>query len=154
LATGKEVLTLKGHQSAIRDVAFTRDGKGIIGNADLSPVLWSLTPSDLPKLDGPADALWETLASADGAQAYGLVWALAADPKMAVRFLSERIKASELTLSREQFDKWVANLDNPQFRTREAAEKNLLQAGLKVPIAWLRQAIAEAKGDEMSARLQ
>lgn len=154
LATNKEVLVLAGHESNIRDVAFTRDGKGIIGNADLSPVLWSITPSDLPKLDMSADAMWNLLASDDSAKAYRLVWALARDPKTAVKMFSERIKPSDLTISREQFDKWVANLDSPQFRTREAAEKNLLQAGLKAPIGWLRQAIAEAKGDEVIARLQ
>jgi WD40 repeat protein len=153
LATAKEVLTLSGHDSAVRDVAFTRDGRGIIGNADMSPVLWSLDPRDPAEAEGSPDRHWQTLASEDGAKAYRLVWALSKDSKAAVKLLSERIDPKNLAIGREQFDKWVTALDSPQFRVREAAERGLMQAGLKVPIEWLRKALADAKGDEPRARL-
>ncbi len=152
LATGKEVLELTGHDSAVRDVAFTRDSKGIIGNADLSPILWSLAPKDLPGIDG-ADAMWETLGSEDGAKAYRLVWALAKEPKRAISLFHERIDAKSLALAREQFDKWVAGMDSPRFCAREVAERNLMQAGVRVPVEWLRKALADAKSDELIARL-
>ena len=47
----------------------------------------------------------------------------------------------------------MADLDSPQFRVREAAEKGLTVAGGKVPVGWLRKAVADAKGDEPRARL-
>ena len=49
---------------------------------------------------------------------------------------------------RGRFDKLISNLDSPQFRTREAAERELTQAGFKVPRTWLRDALAKAKSDE------
>jgi hypothetical protein len=56
-------------------------------------------------------------------------------------------------MERPQFDKWVAGLDHPQFRVREASEKSIAQGGLKVPAAWLRQALAATTSDEVRTRL-
>jgi len=153
LASSKEVLTLTGHDSGVRDVAFTRDGRGIIGNADLAPVLWSLEPRDLPAVDGPANALWEALASDDGAKAYRLQWALVKNARVAVTLFKDKVNPAELAADRTRFDKLLANLDSPQFRAREAAERELLQAGSKIPVPWLRTALADAKSDELRARL-
>jgi WD40 repeat protein len=154
LATGKEAMNISGHDSSVRDIAFTRDGKGIIGNADLSPVLWTLNPKELLTTDRPIDTLWEQLATNDAPVAYRLVWSLAKDPKRAVELFKEKIKPKELAIEREQFDKWLADLDSPQFRAREVAERSMTQAGLKVPVDWLRKAIADTKGDEAMARLR
>lgn len=150
LASGKKVLELTGHDSNVRDVAFTPDGKGIIGNADLAPVLWALDPRDNAKPDA---ATWDVLASDDGAKAYRAQWALVRDPAAAVKLLTEKVKPAELALDRAKFDQWVADLDSPQFRLREAAERELTRSGLRVPLGWLRKALAESKGDEPRARL-
>src|SRR5262249_28582959 len=153
LLSGKEVLTLTGHDSLVRDVVFTRDGRGIVGNADLAPVLWSLTPKDLPAVDGAADDLWSGLASDDGPNTYRLVWALARNPKIAADLFKQKVNPADLVFDRARFDKLVANLDSPQFRTREASERELTQAGLKVPLQFLRKALTDAKSDESRARL-
>jgi hypothetical protein len=73
---------------------------------------------------------------------------------MAIKLFSEFVKPGELTIARDQFDKWVDALDSPLFRAREIAERDLKRAGLKVPIAWLRKALADAKSDEAIARLK
>jgi WD40 repeat protein len=153
MGSGKEVLSIAGHDSPARDVVFTRDGRHIVGNADLSPVLWSLIPKDLPTLEGSAADIWQSLASEDGARAYRLVWALSRNPKRAVQILADQVKPAELTIDRTTYDKWVANLDSPQFRVREAAERELLRASLKIPKAWLRQTFDDSKVDEVRARL-
>ena len=93
------------------------------------------------------------MADTDGAKAYRAEWALVNDPAAAVKLFSEHIKPAELAISKAQFDKWVAALDSPQFRAREAAERELRAAGGKVPVGWLRKALADAKGDEPRARL-
>jgi RNA polymerase sigma factor (sigma-70 family) len=148
LATGKPLARFHGHQSWVTQVAFTRDGRGLLSNADLAPVLWDLCPAELPK-----DGLWDLLADDDAAKAYRAQWALIRDPKTAVALLNEKVNPADLAVKREQFDKWVADLDSPQFRAREAAEKALTAAGGKVPIGWVRKALADSKVDEPRARL-
>jgi WD40 repeat protein len=154
LVTAKEVHVLRAHDGPVRDVVFTRDGRGIIGNAELAPVLWSLEPKELLATDRPANAIWEQLATDDGRIAYRLVWSLVKEPKRALELFKQYIKPAELVMDRKAFDKWVVDLDSPQFRTRETAERELNIAGRKVPITWLRKAIADAKTDEPIARLK
>jgi WD40 repeat protein len=153
LATGKQVLTLSGHDSSISQVAFTRDGRGLISNADLAPVLWELAPKDLPSLDGPVDALWEGLATEDAGKAYPVQWALARNPKVAVKLFGDRVNPADQAMERATFDKLAADLDSPRFTVREKAEKDLMTAAYRVPVAWLRQAQAAAKSDEQRTRL-
>ena len=147
LASGSRVLDLGGHDSPVTQVAFTKDGRGLVSNADLAPVLWDLCPKDLP-----TDGLWELLADADAAKAYRAKWALIKDPAAGVKLLGEKVKLADGAVSRKQFDQWVADLENPQFRAREAAEKGLSGGG--VPARWLRKALADAKTDESRTRLR
>ncbi len=153
LMTGKRLRTITGHDSLVREAAFTRDGKGLVGNADLAPTLWSLMPRDLPADAGPAEALWETLAKNDGEKTFYAQWALVRDSKAAVSVFKERVKPAEQAMERAQFDKLVADLDSAQFRTREFAEKELAKAGHKIPVSWLRQALEGAKSTEQATRL-
>jgi WD40 repeat protein len=148
LTTWAKVHELTGHDSPILQLAFTKDGRGLVSNADLSPILWDLCPKDLPK-----DGHWQALASDDGAEAYRAQWALIKDPPAAVKLLGEQVKPAELGVRRKQFDQWVADLDSPQFKVREAAEKELTAAGYKVSVGWLRTAVEQAKSDESRARL-
>src|SRR5262249_14592896 len=153
IATGKQVLTFGGHDSQVRDVAFTRDGRGLVANADLAPTLWALTPKDLPAVDGPPKPLWEALATEDGAKAFPPEWALANHPKVAVKVFGERVHPADQALERARFDKLAGDLDSPRFAVREVAEKELTKAGYRVPVAWLRAARTAAKSDEVRARL-
>jgi hypothetical protein len=150
--TEKAVLTVGPHDSMVRDVAFTPDGRGVVGNADLAPILWDLCPKDLHTAES-ADKVWTDLATADAERAYRLVWGLVRDPEAAVKLFGDRVKPAELAVPRADFDKWVANLDSPQFRAREAAERETIKAGTRVPVGWLRKAVADAKSDEQRARL-
>ena len=154
LASARQLFAITGHDSLVRDLTFTRDGRGLIGNADLAPILWSLEPKDLPKVDGPTDEMWETLASDDAAKAYRLQWALVRNPKTAVALFGEKIKPNELVVDPAQFKKWLGNLDGAQFRTREIAERELMQAGHRVPVGWLSKALREAKSEELRSRLE
>jgi hypothetical protein len=70
-----------------------------------------------------------------------------------VKLFAEKVKPAELAVPRADFDKWVAGLDSPQFRAREAAERELARAGSRMPVGWLRKALADAKSDEQRARL-
>ena len=150
LATGKKVRTLTGHDSPVREVEFTPNGRGIVGNADLAPILWTLDPNDGTKVDA---GTWDVLASDDGAKVYPAQWALVRDPAAAVKLLGEKIQPAELALARAKFDKWVADVDSPRFRVRELAEQELKRAGIRLPLGWVRKALADSKSDEARARL-
>ncbi|HJZ92660.1 MAG TPA: sigma-70 family RNA polymerase sigma factor [Gemmataceae bacterium] len=153
LATGKQAIKFDGHLAGVTQVEFTRDGRGLISSADLAPVLWDLCPKDLPALDGPADALWDVLGGEDAAKTYRLQWALARHAKAAVKLLAERVDPADQALERAKFDKLTGDLDSPRFAVREKAEKELIAAGYRVPVVWLRTALAETKSDEFRARL-
>jgi len=153
-ASGIKLHTITGHDSVPWEVAFTPNYQGIIANADLAPVLWSLKPKDLPPIDGPADALWQTLESTDGPAVFRLQWALASNSKAAVSLLTAKAKPTAGLMERARFDKLVAALDSPQFRARESAERELVQARHAVPLEWVRQALAKAKSDEQWSRLE
>ena len=154
LASGKQVFSIIGHDSLVRELAFTPNGRGIVGNADLAPILWSLEPKDLPTIDGSADAMWDTLASDDAARAYRLQWALVRNPKTAVTLLGGKVKVDDLVIDSARFNKWVTDLNSPRFRTREATEKQIAQAGFRVPMEWLVKSLGEAKSEEVRTRLE
>jgi RNA polymerase sigma factor (sigma-70 family) len=152
-ASGKELLVRNGHDAEITQVAFTPDGRGLLTNADLAPILWDLTPTDLPKLDAKPDELFALLASDDAAKVYRLQWALIREPDAVVKLLAERIKPTEWGVERQQFDQWIAYLDNPRFAVREKALKDLTDADTKVPLVWLRTSLKETKSEEVNMRL-
>src|SRR5262245_55819722 len=152
VATARHVHLVGEHLSQVRDLAFTRDGRYLVGNADVAPILWDLAPPDLPKLSS-LDATWEGLSSDDGAKAYPLLWALIRNPGAAVTLFRERLNADTAVVSPEQFQKWLADLDSPRFSVRETAERDLLLARGKLPTDWLKKAQAETRSVEVNARL-
>jgi DNA-binding beta-propeller fold protein YncE len=154
LASARKAYTIAGLDGSPRNLAFTRDGRGVLTSTGAAPFLWSLKPKDLPRTDGPADALWEGLGSEDTAAAYRLVWALSENPKAAVAIFRDRVRPKELALVRERFDRLVAGLDSAEYAARERAERALTTAGFTVPGGWLRQALAEARSEEVRARLE
>jgi WD40 repeat protein len=153
LASSRRVRTIAGHDSPVREMAFTRDGGGLIGNAGPAPVLWSLAPKELPGINRPADVLWDALGSEDAAAAYGLQWALIADSAAAVKLFASRVRPAELVLPRARFDRLVAGVDSPEYAERERSERDLTAAGITIPAAWLRQALAKSGSEEVQARL-
>lgn len=152
IMTGARLRTLAGLDSEARDIVFTRDGKGLIANADLAPTLWDLMPKQSVATGSP-EVAWDLLASDDAEKAFQAQSFLVRDPKAAVLLLAEHIKPAETFIERAHFDKLVRDLDSEQFRTREFAEKELKKAGHKVPVAWLRQTHEATKSTEQAKRL-
>jgi hypothetical protein len=153
VTSGRKVHTIVGLEAPPRELAFTRDGRGLIISAGPAPILWTLKPKDQPRTDGSIDALWEALGSDDASASYRLIWALIDDPKAAVRIASAHVHPAELVLNHARFDRLVAALDGPRFAERERAEVELLRSGIAVPIPWLRQAQADTKSEEVRTRV-
>jgi WD40 repeat protein len=152
VATARHVHLVGEHLSHVRNLAFTCDGRYLVGHSDLAPILWDLAPPDLPKLGSP-DATWEGLSSDDGAKAYRLLWALIRNPGAAVTLFRERLNADTAAISPEQLQKWLADLDSPRFIVRETAERDLLLARGKLSADWLKKALEETKSEEVKPRL-
>jgi hypothetical protein len=153
VASGRRAHAITGLDAVPRELAFTRDGRGLIVSTGPAPVLWTLRPKQLPSADA-ADAAWDGLASDDAAAAYRLVWALAGDPKAAVAAFARRVRPADLVLDRARFDRLVAGLDSPRYADRERAEAELTRAGIAAPVGWVRAALAGARSEEVRARLE
>lgn len=152
LGTGLKLHTFSGHHTSISQIAFTPDCCGLLTNADLAPVLWSLIPKDLPTLD--AEVLWKDLQSADGAKVYRSHWVFVQHPKSAVSLGEQRVKVEEWSIDRRKFDACITKLDDPVFQVRELATKELVQAGQTIPTRWLATAHAETRSAEVRLRLE
>src|SRR5439155_12056547 len=74
--------------------------------------------------------LWKDLA-ADAPQAHRAIWSLANAGKVAVSFLQERVSNLEKPkpVAPETVAQWIEQLDNDDFKVREAAIRQLERAG-------------------------
>lgn len=154
LLSGIPVHTVGPHDYPPRDLFFTPTGDGLVSNVSPAPVLWTLKPKDLPKVDDARDELWKTLASEDGPGVYRLQWALVRDPKAAVEIFGPRVKIPPELMARDRFDKLIAQLDSKQFVARESAERELIHAGITLPLEWLKDALGKAPSEEVLTRIR
>jgi hypothetical protein len=107
--------------------------------------------ADKPGAPSP-DALWDDLASADGAKAYRAVAALGADPARAVALLTERLRP-EKAPDRARIPRLIADLDSDSFDTREKATAELENFGeLAAPA--LKKALLGKPSAELQRRAE
>src|SRR5262249_50976015 len=131
LRTGKEFRRLKGHQAEVEALAFTPDGKCLVGgSADSTALVWggaALAPP-APKVEEQSarrlDELWSDLASLDAGPAFAAEAALFASPKGAVALLAERLKRPDAA-DAKQVARWIADLNDDHFDVREKAAAEL-----------------------------
>jgi hypothetical protein len=134
VATGQELLRLPGYDVRIARQAFVfaPDGRTLAtGYTDSTILIWDLAPETWrrPAPSGPVqakelDAAWADLASPDARKAHVAIWKLAAAPRQAVPFLSERLRPAA-TVPPERFQQLLADLNSNRFGQREAATKQL-----------------------------
>lgn len=153
LATGKPFAERKApasdpdtpRQSFSRVVRYFPDGTKLVsGHADTTALVWEVPPRPRRQkalTDKERAAAWNDLASANGANGWSAVWALADDPG-GVAFLGERLKPVE-PLPAKEFDRLLADLGDAEFTTREAATEQLGKAGERA----VGQLLAALKGE-------
>jgi RNA polymerase sigma factor (sigma-70 family) len=143
LATARALGKFTGHRGAVGGLAFTPDGRKLISaGADTTALVWdaaSLLPKDTPKpADRPAglqcsltarrlDELWKDLAGSP-ATAYRAMQELHTAPAQAVQLLRERVTAVE-AVEAGQIERWITELDSPEFTVRERATAELDKHG-------------------------
>ncbi len=152
VCTGRIVHRFKEGYSSI---AFAPSGWRLATGceADASVLVWDLPllfRSQPPGKDTSPEALWAALAGDDAVQAHRALWRLAALPE-AGTFLARHLQPVE-ALPPERLRALLADLDSPDFATRQKAEGSLAAAGEAVREA-LAEASARTKDAEVRRRL-
>jgi WD40 repeat protein len=153
-STGEIARLLAGHSRPVRALAFSPDGKALVScGADTAALVWPVVPPGAARKwsADKADELWKAL-EGKAADAFPLVWALAAAPEQAVPFLAERLRP-EAAADERQLARWIDDLGHDKFPVREEAMNRLRELGARAEPA-LRKALADQKDAERRRRLE
>jgi WD40 repeat protein len=160
VATGKERLCLAGHEGRINAFALAADGRTLLsGSDDTTALVWDLTglastAGRLPSLRLAArecEALWTDLGGSDAGKAYRALWKLAAS-EQGVSLFRERLRPIA-PFDAEKLSRLLADLDSPQFATRDRAARELEDAGECV-VPGLRKVLSESPSPEVRRRVE
>jgi RNA polymerase sigma factor (sigma-70 family) len=152
VATGEQVHKVEGLNYHVwQTMVLGPHGRSALPCNDMSPLLYSLRPPDTPKAFGPE--LWDRLAGG-GAAAYRAQWAMLDHPDQALDLLEQKLPVEATKRERAWFDDRAAKLDDAQFRTREAAARDLGEAVAEIPLEWTDAAIKGSKSPEARERLE
>ena len=136
--TGKEIGRLKGHPEDVTCLAFAPDGRLLASGAgDGGVLLWdpaalrggsvARAAKDLSRAE--LGRLWADLAGDDVAAGWRAVRRLAAAPDEAAALFRERMPELLGEERQQRVGRWVAQLDDDDFRTRQAASAGLRRLG-------------------------
>jgi RNA polymerase sigma factor (sigma-70 family) len=149
VATGREVLRLKGHTGWVVDLAFGSNGRTLLTSSeDGQAYLWSLRPPPEEPGQRSLETLWAALA-AEPAQAYRALWRLS-ETEGAAAFLGRKVLPAAAD---ERLPKWVADLDDDEFAVREKAHQQLADQG-RAALPVLRRSLAEQPSAEQRRRIE
>jgi WD40 repeat protein len=156
LATGKEVLTLRGEDrdEPFSPLAFAPDGTRLVtASREGTLLVWRLTPGGAGRADDEPEWLWKELAGDDAAAAYRAGWALSEPRQKAVDFFRRRLRPARKPDPEAPVRKLIADLDSAEFAVREAASKQL-QAFRPEADALLRNTLAGTASLEVRRRIE
>jgi RNA polymerase sigma factor (sigma-70 family) len=135
VTSGQEVCRFGGHFSGVTSVAFSPDGRFLAtAGGDATVLMFDLATRDAAGTK-PADASpaanWAALADTDAAEAFAAARSLAADPRRAVPFLRQQLRAVPPLdeAGRRSLKRWLADLDSDDFTVRRRAAQELEKLG-------------------------
>ncbi len=159
VATGQERHRFVGHASGVYSVAFSPDGKVVAaGSADAPVFLWDMTgchgrpPSATAFTAEEKDRLWEALAGADAAAAFGAMRRLMARAGPAAALLADRLKPAA-TAEVRVIEQHIAALDADAFGARQKAAAELAKV-IDQAEQPLRRALKNAASAEAKRRIE
>ncbi len=144
---------------ALEGLAFSPQGKRLATAGADGAVLWDLTrdekplPADFKLAEKDLPRLWADLASEDGGKVYAAARQLRADPARSLPFLQTHLKSKAAGPDQKKLKKLIADLDSDEFKTREAASKELEKLGAVAESA-MRDALAAGPSLEVKRRLE
>ena len=153
------------HAALVTSALFFPDGRRILSAAGGdAPLVWdaeklvtkpAAAPPPAPREPLPLsrlEQLWADLAVEDAGKSYEAIWELAAAPGQAAAFLRPRLQADG-PVDDAKVRRWVDDLDNDHFATREAATRALGEmADAAEP--YLREAMAANPSPETAQRIE
>ncbi|HEY7158815.1 MAG TPA: hypothetical protein VH575_33025 [Gemmataceae bacterium] len=156
---GKPVRRLHGHADRVLAVACAREGQTFLsGSADTTALLWDAAvlgrrPTEKGERLTPAEieARWADLADAEAPRAHAALRALTSDASRSVPFLRRHLRPVQM--KEQELRRWITELDDDQFTTRERAKQGLERAG-DTAESLLRAALEEKPSLEKRRRLQ
>lgn len=154
--SGQVLLTFKGQEGRIGDLAFSPDGRLLASaTSDSTVILWSVPPFATAK-PGTWDRrhferLWQDLRG-DAKNAYQAMANLCAGGNEAALLLQDRIQL-ETDDQRRLMQQTLADLAAPKFSAREQAMVRLEKGGFRVK-PYLAEAIAQSADLEQKRRLK
>jgi WD40 repeat protein len=173
VVTGKELLRRSGYDARVSCLAISPDHKTFAsGHNDSTILVWDIAPkggmlsrpdvedksaksrigreSMAPRKD--LEAWWIDLAGDDAKKAHLAIWELADRPEQAVPLLRDRLKPAA-AVPRDQVRQLLRDLDSKEFKTREAASKQLATLAEDVEAA-LTEALKVSTSAEQRRRIE
>jgi hypothetical protein len=159
VASGKVRQQFAGHQGPVYSLVVAPDGRTLASaSGDGTVVLWDLDgqwknwrPRWMQLSAEERNFLWGDLASAEAPIAYQAIGKLAAEPKHAVPFLTERLQPIFRVLIRT--NQLVTELDDDHFAVRQKATRELEKMSeLGAPV--LRQVLQGRPSLEVRRRVE
>ena len=127
---GTELATFAGHRGNLNALAFAPDGRTLAsGGADQVVYLWKVAPAPMVGPEMPVADAWESLDSLEPIGAYRAMGALLANPVKGIEVI--RTGLGGMAGEQAKIRRWIRELDHDEFRTREAARRSLVKAGLR-----------------------
>ncbi|HZV07970.1 MAG TPA: sigma-70 family RNA polymerase sigma factor [Gemmataceae bacterium] len=151
LPTGQERLRITGHRG--RTFAyFSSDSALIAGCSNEAPVLiWDVYGHSKASESFDPEKAWQTLGDENAARSFTAMRRLCAAPERTVKLLGEKLKPVE-KVEAKTIHKWIRELDDDDFRTREAAQKSLEKLGDRAARS-LRDALRQSPSAETRTRV-
>jgi WD40 repeat protein len=127
--TGQVRRRLPGDSYPVQQLKFSPDGVRLLSaGPDGSALIWDVRGRPAPQAVAPpaneVAGWWDRLADPDAVKAYQAMRALAAHPAAAVALLREKLPPVR-AVGAAKLDALVAKLDDPDFKAREDAEREL-----------------------------
>jgi WD40 repeat protein len=157
--TGQELGQFEGRTGSVWALTYTPDGAALVsGGLDTTATVWDLNGLKRPALQSSRELsreefqeLWADLGRDDAARAFRAVGSLAAARGRAEAYLKEQLVLAHI--DRERITKLIADLDNEQYETREAAGRALAELG-SVTMPFLQKALKAPTSTEARRRLE
>ena len=138
--------------------AFSANGKVMVTGDTSSLLVWHLNTALRPRKTSPdklsaveLGKLWTELEGADARIGHRAMITLSRRPEEAIAYLKSRLPASPLP-DAATFQRLVRELDDPRFKTREAAQKAIAEMG-ESAAAMIRQSLKDPPSLEAKRRL-
>jgi RNA polymerase sigma factor (sigma-70 family) len=139
----------RGHRDRVTALAFAPDGRLLSGSLDTTVLAWDVRPPR-PAADGPLTSVWDDLARPEAAQAFRAQGLMRANPAKAVALVAARLKPAA-PVDGKRLAGLIADLDSPQFATRDRATAALRREGRPAAAA-LREAKEKSASAEVRKR--